>query len=129
MEGWKTAKEVAKELGVSVRTVWSRAKAGSIQSKTVKDGKRRRTVFKTGIPSEDNKHTSKDNSELLEVLQKTIEDLRKDKAELIRVLDQQQKLTAQLQTKLPQLEAPKDIPEDKPEKANRKGFLKRLFGL
>lgn len=132
--------EFAKAAGVSKQAVYSRLKSQDL-NKFIKleNGKK---LISTNALKLFNKSSSQSNfnqvgqgiesteREYIESLKKQIEELQKDKQELYRLLDQQQKLTAQANATIKQLQAPKEeasIIQQEKQEQKKQGFFARIF--
>ena len=138
--------DFAKEAGVSKQAVYSRQKSQDL-NKFIKleNGKK---LINTKALELFNKSSSQSSfnqveqglesteREYIESLKKQIEELQRDKQELYRLLDQQQKLTAQANATIKQLQlqAPKEeasiIQQEQQQERQvqkKQGFFARLF--
>ena len=132
--------DFAKEAGVSKQAVYSRLKSQDL-NKFIKleNGKK---LISTNALKLFNKSSSQSSfnqveqglesteREYIESLKKQIEELQKDKQELYRLLDQQQKLTAQANATIKQLQAPKEeaaIIQPEQQEQKKQGFFARIF--
>lgn len=132
--------DFAEQAGVSKQAVYSRLKSQDL-NKFIKleNGKK---LISTNALKLFNKSSSQSNfnqvgqgiesteREYIESLKKQIEELQKDKQELYRLLDQQQKLTAQANATIKQLQAPKEeaaIIQQEKQEQKKQGFFARIF--
>ena len=132
--------DFAEQAGVSKQAVYSRLKSQDL-NKFIKleNGKK---LISTNALKLFNKSSSQSNfnqvgqgiesteREYIESLKKQIEELQKDKQELYRLLDQQQKLTAQANATIKQLQAQKEeaaIIQPEQQEQKKQGFFARIF--
>ena len=132
--------EFAKAAGVSKQAVYSRLKSQDL-NKFIKleNGKK---LINTKALELFNKSSSQSSfnqveqglesteREYIESLKKQIEELQRDKQELYRLLDQQQKLTAQANATIKQLQAPKEeaaIIQPEQQEQKKQGCFARIF--